>query len=265
MPQTAGADGRNGVHAPGEPEPPPLVKDPADLQAAQDWLNAERARLEAYTHSQFAAIQEQHQALLAKQFRNEEALALRAQELNREMKFLASQSEALQGRARELAEREAALTLHLENLAQAEQEFLSIQQTGNNIVEVAGAHHALLDRFQADTARFRATGAGGDAAAFEAALKDRQEAWEQKHASLVARQEAMEQRYALLDKAEAASQRRLAELEELEEVLRTEFQRQEEQLAQEREEIEVLRNKLRMQIRKLEEGLDEDEEDVVPV
>ena len=90
----------SGIPSPVEPEPPPTLKDPSDVNVAEEWLQAERARLEAYTRSQFAAIQQQHQALLAKQFRSEEALALRAQELNREMKFLASQSEALQVRAR---------------------------------------------------------------------------------------------------------------------------------------------------------------------
>src|SRR5262249_54183468 len=146
----------NGMQAPTEPEPPPILKDPADLQLAHEWLNAERARLEAYTRSQFAIIQQQHQALLAKQFRSEEALALRAQELNREMKFLASQSEALQGRARELAEREATLTMHMEDLAAAEQEFLNIQHTDSSMVDVAEAHRALLERWRADTAQVRA-------------------------------------------------------------------------------------------------------------
>src|SRR5262249_52743631 len=91
---------QNGTPAYPGPQPPPKLESPADLQAAHEWLQTERQRLEAYTRNQFAAIQQQHQALLAKQFRSEEALALRAQELNREMKFLASQAEALQSRAR---------------------------------------------------------------------------------------------------------------------------------------------------------------------
>src|SRR5262249_578757 len=161
------------------------------------------------------------------------------------------QSEALQGRARELAERETALTMHMENLAQAEQEFLSIQQTDNNLVEVAEAHRAVLERWRADMARLQPAPADSatDAAAFEAALKEGQEAWENKHANLVARQEEMEQRFAILEKAEAASQRRLAELDELEELLRTEFDQQEKRLSDERDEIEILRTRLRLQIR----------------
>ena len=250
-----------------ELQPPPTLKDPSDLVAAHEWLKAERARLEAYTHSQFAAIQQQHQALLAKQFRSEEALALRAQELNREMKFLASQSEALQWRARELAEREVALSAHMEKLARAEEEFLAIQQTGKNITLSTAAHRKLLEQLRADMAQLQAAGANAraEAAAFETALRERQEAWEKKHAALVARQEEMEQRYTALEKAEEASQRRLAELDELEELLRSEYEAQERRNSQERQEIDVLRTKLRIQIRKLQEGLDENEEDAVPV
>jgi hypothetical protein len=243
-------------------QPPPPLESPADLQIAHEWLQAETARLEAYTRNQFAAIQQQHQALLAKQFRSEEALALRAQELNREMKFLGSQSEDLQNRARELAEREAALGAHMERLANAEQEILS-----NPIREDAGAHRTLLERLRADAAQLQAAGADAhtDAAAWEAALKERQQAWEHNHATLVARQVAMEQRYATLEKAEAASQRRLAELDEVEQLLRTEFEQQERRLALDREEIAILRARLRTQISKLEAGLDEQEEDAVPV
>jgi chromosome segregation ATPase len=270
LPSGGGPEGQasgNGTASLAEQQPPPTLKDPADLQVAHEWLKAERARLEAYTRSQFAAIQQQHQSLLAKQFRSEEALALRAQELNREMKFLASQSEALQWRARELAEREVALSAHMEKLAGAEQEFLAIQQTGSHAGEATKAHRALLERLRADMAQLQAAGADAhkEAAAFEAALRERQEAWEKKHAAQVARQEEMEQRYTALEKAEEASQRRLTELDELEELLRTEFEQQEKRLAHERQEIDVLRTKLRVQIRKLEEGLDEAEDDAVPV
>jgi hypothetical protein len=268
LPSAAGQDpGGNGSSTLAELQPPPTLQDPADVEVAHEWLKSERARLEAYTRSQFAAIQQQHQSLLAKQFRSEEALALRAQELNREMKFLASQSEALQNRARELAERETTLTMHMEKLASAEREFLAVQQTGNNLGEVAEGHRALLEQLRADMARLQAAGADArtEASAFEAALKERQEAWEQKHAAQVARQEEMERRYEALERGEEASQTRLAELNDLEELLRTEFDQEEKRLAQERQEIDVLRAKLRMQISKLEEGLDEAEEDAVPV
>ena len=99
------------------PQTPPPLKDPADLEAAQQWLQAERGRLEAYTRSQFEMIRQQHQALLAKHFRSEETLALRSQELNREMQFLAAQTEAFQRQAQELAERERVFAAQTERLS----------------------------------------------------------------------------------------------------------------------------------------------------
>jgi chromosome segregation ATPase len=268
-PYDAGTGGsfQNGMSAYAEVQSPPQLENSADLQVAQEWLQAERKRLEAYTHSQFAAIQQQHQTLLARQFRSEEALALRAQELNREMKFLASQAEALQNRAHQLAEREAVLSQQVERLAGAEQALLTILETGSDIQEDAAGRRTILERLRTDMAELRAASshAPADAAAFEAALRERQRAWEEKHGALVARLEEMEQRYTALEKAEQASQRRLAELDELEELLRTEFEQQEKRLAQERGEVEVLRLRLRAQIRKLEEGLDPAEEDAVPV
>ncbi len=262
-PQHAGSEGQSISSEPvAELQPPPPLEDPADLQVAYEWLKTERARLEAYTRSQFAALQQQHQSLLAKQFRGEEALALRAQELNREMKFLAAQSEALQSRARELAEREAALTVQMERLTSVEQELLN-----SDMQQEPEAHRALVERLRAETAQLRAAAVdtGSNAAAFEASLKERQQAWEQKHATLVARQVEIEQRFAALEKAEQVSQRRLAELDEVEQLLRKEFEQQEKRLALERQEIDVLRVKLRTQIRKVEEGVDQMEEDAVPV
>src|SRR5438309_2337827 len=128
LPNTTGPEGQrapDAMPAYAEVQAPPTLENPGDLQVAQEWLQAERQRLEAYTRSQFAAIQQQHQSLLAKQFRSEEALALRAQELNREMKFLASQAEALQSRAHQLAEREMALSAHMERLVSAEQDLFN--------------------------------------------------------------------------------------------------------------------------------------------
>lgn len=252
----------DGMPAHAELQPPPPLENSADLQAAHEWLQTERARLEAYTRSQFAALQQQHQSLVAKQFRSEESLALRAQELNREMKFLASQSENLQSRAHELGQRETALTVQMERLASVEQELLN-----NNLQEDPEAHRALLEGLRADTAQLQEAGAGArmDAAAFEAALKERQQAWEQEHGTLIARQAEMDHRFTALEKSEQASQRYLAELDEVELLLRKEFEQQEKRLAQERQEIDILRVRLRTQIRKLEQGVDELEDDAVPV
>src|SRR5262249_40470375 len=83
---SVGAGFAPGLHpSQASPQEPPTFTSQADLQTAYEWFRAEKARLEAYTHSQFTAIHTQHQALLAKHVRSEEALAIRAQELNREI------------------------------------------------------------------------------------------------------------------------------------------------------------------------------------
>jgi chromosome segregation ATPase len=236
------------------PQPPPAVNDSNDMQVAHQWLQAERKRLEEYTRDQFALIQQQHQALLAKHFRSEEAMALRAQELNREMQFLASQSKTLQERARELSERESALALQMNKLAEAHQELIESRQVSAPLQQDRESRRALLEQLRAEAAELQARGAGGraEAEALETALRQRQEAWERKHAQLMARQVEMEQRYEALEKNEAAAKRWLRELEELEDQLRTEFEQQEHRLASERREMEALRSRLRSQVQKLE-------------
>jgi len=72
----------------GWPDPPADLENVPELREAYQWLQGERRRLEEYTRSQFAAIQQRHQAILAQHFRNEENLAIRTQELNR--RFIAA-------------------------------------------------------------------------------------------------------------------------------------------------------------------------------
>src|SRR5438105_4893429 len=200
------------------PQAPPALEDPSDLESAYEWLRAEKQRLEEYTRSQFATIQEQHQALLNKHFHSEQALAVRCQELNREMKFLAGQTETLQRRARELAEREAALSAQMERLAHAQEELLTLEQTSENIRQDTEKQRSLLEQLRAQTAELQTSDLASrrEFDNFEVALKERQRAWEDKQAEISARQAEMEERYAALEKAEEAAKRRLAELDELE-------------------------------------------------
>ena len=93
-PEPAPARNGRGPASYSGPEPPPSLEDPANTKAAYEWFQAERTRLEEYTRYQFAAIQQHQQAEMANYYRREEALVQRAQEVNREMQFLAKQSEA---------------------------------------------------------------------------------------------------------------------------------------------------------------------------
>ncbi len=244
------------MSAPEEPQPPPPLTDSSSIQAAYEWLQSERKRLEEYTRSQFEIIRQQHQALMAKHFRSEEALALRGQELNREMQFLSSQAETLQKRGRELAEWEMALTAQVEKLSEAQEALLAVQQTSENIRQDTEAQYALLEELRTQTAALQKS--EGNARAefedFETKLRDHHQAWEKKQAAITARQEEMEARYLALEKAEEAARRRWAELDELEEQLRREVETQERQLAMERRDMEMLRAKLRMQSPKRESG-----------
>jgi DNA repair exonuclease SbcCD ATPase subunit len=229
------------------PQAPPSIESSADVQAAHEWLQAERRRLDSYTRSQFEMIRQQHQTLLTKHFRSEETLALRAQELNREMQFLAAQSEAFQKRAQELAEREKALASQVEKLARAHEDVLDMQQNRERASQDTEAQRAYLASLKAETTDLQAAGeaARTEFASFEAALKERQQLWEKKQAEITARQAEMEQRYKALEKAEDSAARRLRELEELEDQLRDELEKQELQLVRERREIEELRARLR--------------------
>jgi chromosome segregation ATPase len=221
------------------PHEPPTLEGPADLDVAREWLRIERARLEEYTRGQFALIRQQHEAAMTKHFRQEEALTLHTQELNREMKFLASQTEALQQRARELDDWERALTQQTENLSHAQEELVRIQQTSENIQRDTEAQRAYLEELQAGTAQRQAAAVAARAEfdQVESALKQRQQAWEKKQEEIRAHQAAMEQRYQALEKAEEAVKRRMRELDELEDRLQQEFELNERHLARERREI----------------------------
>jgi hypothetical protein len=229
------------------PQPPPTLDEPAKVQAAYEWFLAEKARLDEYTNHQFAAVRKHQEADLARHRRNEEALILRSQELNREMQFLASQSQALQSRARELADWESSLHAQMFKLTRAHEELLNIQKTSENIQRDTEAQQASLEQLRSEMAQLQAAEAAARTtfASFDSALTERQQAWEKKQADLAARQLQMEQRYQALEQAEEAASRRLAELEDLEDRLREDFESQQQQLVRERQDLEALYKELR--------------------
>lgn len=229
------------------PQPPPALTDQASLQAAYEWFEAERIRLEEFTRQQFATVRAHQQADLARHYRNEETLALRAQDLNREMQFLATQSQALQARARQLAQWEGSLSLQAQKLFEAHEQILLIHQTSGNVQEDLEAHQASLERMREEMAQLQTAEAAARStfAVFDANLADRQRAWEKKQADLTARQMEMEQRYQALEQSEEAATKRLAELDDLENRLREEFEGEQRQLGLERQEIEALYAELR--------------------
>jgi hypothetical protein len=242
------------------PRQPPDLNSPEGVRAAGDWFRDEKARLEAYTRSQFVAIRKQHEALLAQhvrneeillteRLRNEEALALRAQEVNRELQYLATQTAALQQRARELGEWERSLKQQLDKLTRAQEEALAVRQSSADVEKNTAAQQASLAQLRAEAEQLagRESAARTSFAAFEAELTERQQAWEKKQADITRRHAEMEQRSVAVERAEAAAQRRMAELEEWEDRLRHELEAQELQAARDRRELESLRARLRAQ------------------
>ena len=227
-------------HPAGWPDPPSVIDSVPELREAYQWLQGERQRLEEYTRGQFANIRRQHQELLAHHFRKEEAVALRTQELNREMAFVAAQAKIIQQRAAELAVREKALAAQIEKLFQA--------QGAAGQAAPAGPRSA-WEELRTETARLRGspeTGPG-QLAEVESALRERQSFWETRQEEITERLAQMERRYRALEEAEEATRRRVAELDELEARLTREFEKQERQLALERRQIETLRARLRLQ------------------
>lgn len=215
------------------PDPPADLENVPELREAYQWLQGERRRLEEYTRSQFAAIQQRHQAILAQHFRNEENLAIRTQELNREMTFLAAQAKIIQERAGELARREKALAEQTATLAKVQQEF---RQDNQNPASDASD--------SADWQVETRTAAQGLAEVADA-LQEHQAIWESKQAAIADRLAQMEQRYQALEQAEEVARRRMAELDELENRLNQEFEKQERQLALERRQLETQRARWR--------------------
>jgi DNA repair exonuclease SbcCD ATPase subunit len=238
----------HGDQGPAPPQPPPPALDnPESLQAAYEWFKTERAKLEEFTRFQFAAVRQHQQADLARHYRSEENLALRAQELNREMQFLATQSKALQARARELAMWESRLSTQAQKLTQAHDDLLNIHKTSTNVRKDTQAQLASLQQMRDEMAQLQSAEVAARAsfAAFEAELTERQRTWEKKQADLAARQTEMEQRYEALEQAEIAAARRLAELDDLEDRLREEFEAQQRQLVKDRQEVEALYTQMR--------------------
>jgi hypothetical protein len=184
--------------------------------------------------------------LLAKHMRDQEGLALRDQELNREMQYLLGQTAVLQKRSRELAEWEKALGEQSARLAEAQAELFSIRQTSEFLQKDAEAQCVALARMRDEAERLSQSETAARAAldTFDAELRERQQEWEKKGAEVERRRVSMEQRYDELEKAEAAARRRALELEDWEERLRQELETQERQQAAERQELRRLRDEL---------------------
>ncbi|HXG12419.1 MAG TPA: hypothetical protein VNK04_21865 [Gemmataceae bacterium] len=231
---------------------PPPWSGLTDWQGEYQWLQEERKRLEAYTLSQFALIKQQREELLGRKSGIEEALALREQELNRQLKLLAEGAETLAKRDRELAEREAALAEQQQRLNNARQELHALQQANVQLHRDNEAQRLLAAELRLQTTHLQEAvrAARSELAALEQVLRRRKEEAEAERAELAESRRQLERRHAALEQAEEALRRRVAEVDQLEAQLRRELEQREQQLAMEYQELERARAGLRRQLQK---------------
>ncbi|MFO0842147.1 MAG: hypothetical protein U0797_07060 [Gemmataceae bacterium] len=136
--------------------PTPEIRSPEDLRTAADWLRRERQRLAAYTRSQLAWVQQEHQSLLQQKYHSEQGLILRSQELARHEEMMVAKGRALQEQADDLARREQSLVGQLQNWWQANEELAALQEATQTVRQDAASHRALLETLQAETTALQA-------------------------------------------------------------------------------------------------------------
>ncbi len=221
------------------PSAPPPLNNADDLRNVLEWFRAERTRLDEYTGQRLRDIQDQHYQVLASHYQSEAVMVRREQDVNRELQFLAAQTEELQARARGLVEWEEALAAQTERLAAL--------QGGSAVAggqdELAALRQAVSDRRLSEAAaraRFEAS---------QSLVKERQAVWEKKQAELLARQAELERRCRELQKTEEALQRRITEMDEVEDRLLRAFDKDEK-----RTEIEARQEELNRRYRELQRG-----------
>jgi chromosome segregation ATPase len=245
----AGAAGTPSGAALVEIQAPPKVETQADLQAAYEWLQRERKRLENYTNSQLARLQNEHAAMLSRHYTNEQVLILRSQELANKEEFLTRQTRSLQQQAEQLAQRETALAAQREDLCRAHDENAAVQESCTGARPDADVQHALLDTLRSETLAIQhdREKAREDLEVMEKRLEQQREARDREQALLATRQAELDQRFSALEKAQEATERRLRELDDLEARLQQEIEDQENRLAAERKAVAAMAAHLRQQ------------------
>jgi hypothetical protein len=235
-----------GTLLPPDPEAPPAIQNTGDLAAANEWLQRERQRLQQYTQAQLDRIASEHQALVQRNYQNEQSMILACQELGRKEELVARQTRALQEQAVGLSRREQALARQVEQLSRTQGELAQHRRTE----EEAAQQLALLETLRCETAalqKLRET-TQAELATMTRELAEQREQRERDQALRRTQQAQMEQRLRALDQAEQAAQRRVAEMDELEAQLRDEFEEQERRLAEKRSEVAALSARLRQRL-----------------
>jgi chromosome segregation ATPase len=249
-----------------EAPPPPAVFQQPELRTEYEWLQEERRRLEASTRTQFAMLRKTHEASLASHYENAQKVTLHCQEVNRQMRLLASHREALQAREEQLTERETAVSTREAQLAEAQKQLAELAQNREQIKHELEAFRQALEPLRAEKSRLEEEvhttrsrvddeiqAALGELAVHEEEVAKRKRAWEDEQAKLATGRKHMEQRYLALEKAEETLERRTRELDELEARVRREFSEREEELAKQQEQAQALGTTLQEHVAVLEQ------------
>ena len=133
-----------------EVEPPPALRDPTDLRAANEWLLRERKRLQEYTRVQLGRIQAEHQGLLSRTYLNEQTLLLRSQELSSKEELLGQQARLLQQQTVELSHKEQTLTGKLEEWCRVQHDLANLCQARSAVEQDTEEQRALLDTLRSE-------------------------------------------------------------------------------------------------------------------
>ncbi len=183
-------------------------------QVEQDWLREEKQSLVEFTRRQFESLRQQQELLerqrqevLRRQSDLNETCLLRQQELNRQIKVLATQAAALEEREKDVAEGEKRLAVEEQRVGRARQD---LQQYSRE----TATKERDLEELKAETERLlhAEREARRQRAAEEASLRQR---WQ----GLRAKHDQIEQRAAALGRGEAELTAGRAEVEQLKAVL----------------------------------------------
>ena len=180
-----------------EVQSPPKIETAEDVRAAHEWLLRERRRLDQYTRSQLARIQQEHQAFVRQTYLKEQTLVFRTQELNRKEEMISHQDGVLRRQADALAERERKLAPYLDPLWKGQEELAELRRVSTGLRQDTQGQQAFLDKLRREAASLQQWRAASEV-------------------ECAARAAQMNQRLLDLERAEAAVGRRQAELTELE-------------------------------------------------
>lgn len=218
------------VAPPSEPaSAPPNGAKTASPHAEEQWVREERQRLEAYMSKHFTLLQQQREEFSKWRTQVEAALVGREQELNRQQRLLAAQTESFQQQTAGLAERELAVARQVEEVSSA----------GSEILQQVEAEKQRLEQIHQEVEQARQK-----LSELKSRFAEEKQAMEAERAGWVQQGSKRKEFQDSLTRTETALRRRVSETLNLEAQIYHELERQEQRLAVERRQIEQTRHDL---------------------